>query len=530
MAEKCASASLSGPGQEGTRQSDTPSQHVDDAAAFFASVAKLESIKQIEVEERVSSPGPAGSTRSRLAAAAAVRSTTPSTNAVDTGSASGAARTRQASPRLASPPALGAGRSDAPVVSESAAQNSRQSQHVRVQVLVPQAKMGLLIGTQGKTIRELLLEAKALNAHIHVPPVYTPAVSSVEDSTRESLEGTVRRKNGFVVITGPRDAVAKLKEKVVAILSGQMGGGSHDPLAYIEPYIQGQSSHNSSTPVPKEAKRLLQLIQKLSAPAGVAEGDRVPPHAETSPTSPASVQPLRGKSARSGQVDIESGIKKEETGSGATVGQQQAIQEQTINQEQAIQEQTIQSNRNPSETHHVDTGAFGSHFAATQPLSTLKSPGMLPFATGSTSYGYPISPVGHDNRASRKQDFTVPDLAVSAPRISALRFKLDHATQGLETVTRALDQLSMNLPENLEPYPSEIAGSFVLDNSRQTQANTWCAPLVIHSRQCLKHLVGKGMQEHPGRLEALFGANGVLMQVTIILQQTLANSVMLFVS
>jgi len=519
VAEKCARASLSGPGQEGTRESDTPSQLVDDAAAFFASVAKLESIKQIEVEERVPSPGPAGSTRSRLAGAAAVRSTTPLTNAVDTGSASGAARTRQVSPRLASPPALGAGRSDAPVVSESAAQKSRQSQHVRVQILVPQAKMGLLIGTQGKTIRELLLEAKALNAYIHVPPVYTPTMSSVEDSTRESLEGTVRRKNGFVVITGPRDVVAKLKEKVVAILSGQTEGGSHDPLAYIEPYIQGQSSHNSSTPVPTEAKRLLQLIQKLSAPAGVAEGDRVPPHAETSPTSSASVQPLTGKSARSGQVDIESGIKKEETGSGATLGQQQAIQEQTI-----------QSNRNLSETHHVDTGAFGSHFAATQPLSTLKSPGMLPFATGSTSYGYPISPVGHDNRSSRKQDFTVPDLAVSAPRISALRFKLDHATQGLETVTRALDQLSMNLPENLEPYPSEIAGSFVLDNSRQTQANTWCAPLVIHSRQCLKHLVGKGMQEHPGRLEALFGANGVLMKVTSMLQQTLANSVMLFVS
>ena len=42
---------------------------------------------------------------------------------------------------------------------DTAANSPRAQQHVRVQLLVPRAKMGLLIGREGKNIRELLQEA-----------------------------------------------------------------------------------------------------------------------------------------------------------------------------------------------------------------------------------------------------------------------------------------------------------------------------------------------------------------------------------
>jgi hypothetical protein len=66
--------------------------------------------------------------------------------------------------------------------------------------------------------------------------------------------------SGKVAISGPRDVVLKLKEKVKALISGLAAPpASADPLAYIEPYIQGGVSQRSG-PVPKEAQVL--LVQK----------------------------------------------------------------------------------------------------------------------------------------------------------------------------------------------------------------------------------------------------------------------------
>ena len=48
---------------------------------------------------------------------------------------------------------------------------ANSSRHVRIQLEVPRAKMGLLIGAQGKNIRELLQEAKAQRAHLYIPPL-----------------------------------------------------------------------------------------------------------------------------------------------------------------------------------------------------------------------------------------------------------------------------------------------------------------------------------------------------------------------
>jgi ribosomal protein L12E/L44/L45/RPP1/RPP2 len=48
---------------------------------------------------------------------------------------------------------------------------ANRSRHVRIQLEVPRAKMGLLIGAQGKNIRELLQEAKAQRAHLYIPPL-----------------------------------------------------------------------------------------------------------------------------------------------------------------------------------------------------------------------------------------------------------------------------------------------------------------------------------------------------------------------
>ncbi len=65
----------------------------------------------------------------------------------------------------------------------------------------------------------------------------------------------------MVAISGPRDVVVKLKEKVKALISGLAAPpASADPLAYIEPYIQGGASQKRSGPVPKEAQVL--LVQK----------------------------------------------------------------------------------------------------------------------------------------------------------------------------------------------------------------------------------------------------------------------------
>ena len=47
--------------------------------------------------------------------------------------------------------------------------------------------MGLLIGAQGKNIRELLQEAKAQRAHLYIPPLLSDTHSSeISNSTAET--------------------------------------------------------------------------------------------------------------------------------------------------------------------------------------------------------------------------------------------------------------------------------------------------------------------------------------------------------
>jgi hypothetical protein len=102
-------------------------------------VAALESAKHIQVEdvteERLSSPMPPGSTRVQRLATAGTRSK-----------------------GCQSPEVGNANAGTADNVTDNGANSPRAQQHVRVQLLVPRAKMGLLIGSQGKTIRELLQE------------------------------------------------------------------------------------------------------------------------------------------------------------------------------------------------------------------------------------------------------------------------------------------------------------------------------------------------------------------------------------
>lgn len=455
-------------------------KRLDDAAAFAASVAKLESTKHIPLEEQVSSPGPAASTRSRIAAAPAVApappgSVMPSVSVIDPvdpsrSIPSSQPRAGQITPRVASPAPGIAAVADAGLGSDSGAASIRQNQnHVRVQMLVPRAKMGLLIGTQGKNIRELLQEAKTLHAHLHVPSI----TSSDDKATESGGDKPVMKKNGLVIITGPRESVAKLKDKVAAIISGQTPPESRDPLAYIEPYIQWQGAQSSGSSVPKEAQRLLQLIQKLSSPAAATEGntgDQLPDndslYTEIAPRDAAKLAAAKSVSAIRNQSDLVwfpyPAHYDHEMQAPATP----ALAAAPHNRRASVTNEIGQ-------VQHVTKGAFGSS----------------PSKAGAN---------------------TAP---ISAPDISALRFKLDHVAQGLETVTRALGQLSMNLPENLEPYPSEIAESFVLKKGSKIDEHSSCAPLVVHSWRCLQHQVEVGAQEHPGRLEVIFGASGVLMQV-----------------
>ena len=94
-----------------------------------------------------------------------------------------------------------------------------------------------------------------------------------------------------------------------------------------------------------------------------------------------------------------------------------------------------------------------------------------------------------------------------SPDISALRFKLQHVTKGLETVTCAMGQLSLTPPQlslappqNLEPCPSEISAALLVnpssrvidDGGRHPQKRG--APLVIFSKRCLLHRVAQGAQ------------------------------------
>ena len=417
------------------------------------------------MEERIASPGPAASTRSRQAAAAARATASPPAAHDRIVSAPGAIRVRErtppgASPRHASPAvAAAAAGHDAPVgaVGTSAESSRHPHQHMRLQMMVPRGKMGLLIGAQGKTIRELLHEAKVLRAHIQVPCLPTPE----DGSGGEAVEAARKRhsSSGLVVITGPRDAVLKLKEKVAAIIAGQASAGSHDPLAYIAPYVQCAPGVSA---VPKEAKRLLQLIQKLSTPPAGAGVERGP---DEMPQNRADFENARGEALLATSAEMEQGAAPLD----------------------ALSQSTAASG---NETRYVDEGAFGGPMSSAQHRRALQ-----PFASSR-----PPLP-----RAS---------VHGSVPDISALRFKLDYVTQGLETMTRALGQLSMTLPQDLEPCPSEIGGPVMLDSSDSMQTgHALTAPLVIYSWRCLQHRVGKGAQEHPGRLEALLGADGVLVQV-----------------
>jgi hypothetical protein len=456
-------------------------KRLDDAAAFAASVAKLESTKQIPLEERVSSPGPAGSTRSRTAIAAravspaAPGSVMPSVSVMDPvdqsrSLPSSQSRAGLASPRVATPAPATAPAADAGLGSDSGGASIRQNQNnVRVQMLVPRAKMGLLIGTQGKNIRELLQEAKTLGANLHVPSMTSPD----DKATESGGDKPVMKKNGLVIITGPRESVAKLKDKVAAIISGQTSPESRDPLAYIEPYMQGSQSSGSTAAVPKEAQRLLQLIQKLSL--NVEPGDQLPEN-----------DSLYTEIAPGDAVDLAASTSVNQSGLAWFPYPANNAREKNAQEMQApAAPATAAAPHNPTapvtdemghlqqgHVQHVTKGAFGSS----------------PSKAGANTA--PLSP----------------------PDISALRFKLDHVTQGLDTVTRALGQLNL-LPENLEPYPSEIAESLVLKKGSTIDDRSSSAPLVIYSRRCLQHQVEAGVQEHPGRLEVIFGANGVLMQV-----------------
>ena len=101
---------------------------------------------------------------------------------------------------------------------------------------------------------------------------------------------------------------------------------------------------------------------------------------------------------------------------------------------------------------------------------------------------------------------SAPVFEMNTADISALRFKLQHVTQGLETVTCAMGQLSLTPPQlslappqNLEPCPSEISAALLVnpprvidDGGRQPQKRG--APLVIFSKRCLSHRVAQGAQ------------------------------------
>ena len=571
------------------------------AADFAATMAKLGSAKQILVEERVASPGPlvsasTPSTRSRAvaatgAASATSRAGTPSLAAsplLNTATAQRAESPARAAatgllPRVKLASAAQQAGSGAPIasavgedVSSFAAapadatgsgnkdvSGSRRPQQVRMEMMVPRAKMGLLIGAQGKTIRELLQDAKTLRAHVHVP------MASGEDASSDHGQAS-SNKSVLVVITGPRNSVAKLKDKVAAIISGQAAVGGRDPLAYIEPYIQGQRPHSGvANGVPEEAKRLLDLIQKLNlAPAPPAAAHAAALDAHDSSASGT----LRQDSARAtaagslcgaeaGNIEpAGSGHGESEVHEGSCAdGAKEASQAAGITPHAVEAGTSVSSwrqgretvggfgggigpmasgasavsapNTVPSETRQVDTRTFahrapaGVRSLAPRPCApgTSRQPAVEGSALDTvTAAGYGLWPMTPHGVAT--QDAPPRASCVAAPHVSELRVKLDHVTQELQTMTRALGRLSLNLPADLEPYPSEVETSLVLrraglqsllDGSAHTPPPESGASslLIIHSHLCMQHRVAEGAQEHPGRLEALLGFKGVLAQV-----------------
>ncbi len=111
-------------------------------------MAALESAKHLQVEdvteERLGSPMPPGSTKVQRLATAGTRSKgcqSPEAGNANAGTGDNIKDNIKDN------------------VTDNGANSPRAQQHVRVQLLVPRAKMGLLIGSHGKTIRELLQEA-----------------------------------------------------------------------------------------------------------------------------------------------------------------------------------------------------------------------------------------------------------------------------------------------------------------------------------------------------------------------------------
>jgi hypothetical protein len=495
----------------------------DTAATAHVARQQLESAKEIEVEERIMSPGPAGSTRSRQAAAAARAATPAAAHDVPGASARGSTPTG-ATPRQASPARSASTRGAAEAATgRGGAEANRPPHphpHMRVQIMVPRGKMGLLIGAQGKTIRELLHEAKTLRAHIQVPCMTAPEDGG---SGEVSVPEARRRNSGLVVITGPRDGVLVLKEKVASIIAGQACAGSHDPLAYIAPYVQGAAG---SSAAPKEARRLLQLIQKLSTPSAGSGADPAPdPSSMTGPQEEgARVEaPAPAQAGQQDQLmppddpDPSAGIGQ--VAPALTVagnGQPRMAAPWAAARGDGAADRDDEARRSDggagNDTYYVDQGAFGSRLTSASAAHHRRA---LQPSSGVWPHAPVLAAMGRGVGASA----AAAAAASGAHDMSALRFKLQHVTQGLATVTRALGQLSMDLPAeleaypSLEPYPSEIGRPVVL-TSGAGEHGTFGAPLVIFSWRCLQHRVEEGMQEHPGRLEALFGAQGVLVQVS----------------
>ena len=114
----------------------------------------------------------------------------------------------------------------------------------------------------------------------------------------------------------------------------------------------------------------------------------------------------------------------------------------------------------------------------------------------------PISPKQPLLAPLQRRFNSAPVFESNTADISALRFKLQHVTQGLETVTCAMGQLSLTPPQlslALEPCPSEISAALLVnpprvidDGGRQPQKRG--APLVIFSKRCLSHRVAQGAQ------------------------------------
>jgi len=518
----------------------------EQAEGFADAVAKLESAKKIEVEdgteERLSSPAPSVATRSR-ATAASMRSkgsppapsggdVTPAPRAPRVhaapreGVAPSRAMSSMSSPTPTSPPPPAA-TTDAAGPSENAAAFARTHQHVRVQILVPRAKMGLLIGSQGKTIRELLQEAKALRAHVNVPTMSHSAESASVSG------GAAGKKSAVVVITGPRDAVSKLKDKVTAIIAGQAGARSHDPLAYIEPYLQGQPA-DSRSQVPDEAKRLLQLIQKLNvAPtASQLPGAQAPDAA--SPVSDGASSETRDllkeafSMSESAEGEEDAGVACSAVAPGQRFeapGGPTAMARPWTSDAGAALGDTPPLGTDDLTSKLVSTEAGGAgrmmRAAASPALPVAAVPASLDRAMFQE---YELPSGGVVQQHSARGGLTPAPGTVAAMSSSALRQKLDYVTQELEIMTRALGRLAINLPDNLEPFPSEVDASLFLGTVRANRTPRSCpplvitergagAPLIIHSQRCLQHRVDKGGQEHHGRLLALVGPSGVLTQV-----------------